>query len=130
MTTIKNGARLIAVWVGLAFLAGVVALQAYSLMIVISWMMIQSEALRPAGWSSVTISGVSRFAVLLAGMGWLGFVAFLESLLRSWDKDQLLKQRSIRLAGLLLGVAALCFLFNLMVAQIATQLSVWIEIYT
>ncbi len=113
--SLKNGSKLIVVWLGLAFLAGVVAWQLYGFIISVGWAMTQSERFQRAGWNSYTLGLISKVAILVAGSVWLFYISFLEVKVQEWDRRSLLKIKFFRLAGILLLSAIFLFLFGYLV---------------
>ncbi len=70
-----------------------VAFQAHSLVMIAGVWLVESPALRPYGWSSTTLSGVSSFAYLVLGGITLAIITFWEQgLSRAATENRLLRQ--------------------------------------
>lgn len=110
-----RGANVIGIWLSLAVLGGVAGFQLYRLIVVVGWSLIQSERFRPIGWSSTTIGGVAQIGILVVGMLWLGFVAFLEHRLRLWNKEGVLAANSRRLTKHLITITIAIYLLTLLI---------------
>lgn len=69
-----------------------VAFQVHSLVMISGAWIIESPTLRPNGWSSTTLSGISSFAYLVLGGFTLAIITFLEqSLSRAATENRLLR---------------------------------------
>lgn len=112
--TVWDALKLILAWLVLACLTAVIALQLHGLVITLGWSVIQSDQLRPTGWTSATILTLSKFAVLVVGSMWLFTVVLLEGLLQRWGKADLLIKRISQTAGILVVSALFLFLVGLM----------------
>jgi len=97
-------------WLGLIVLATLTAFQVHVTLIAIALAVIENPSLRPLGWSTNTIYGLSRIFWLLLGILWLGWVMFTEGYLREGYQRQLLKQRTLRLMIILAAIYAACLL--------------------
>ena len=115
LTSIKNGSKLIAIWLGLAFLAGIVAWQLYGFIINAGWALTQSEQFQRYGWNSYTLGLISKMGVLISASGWLFYISFLESKIREWEHRNSLKIKSFRLVGILMLSAIFLFLLGYLV---------------
>ena len=54
-----------ALWVALSALAALTAYQVYGTLLYIGLLVVDNPKLRPPGWNTATIHGLSRFLVLL-----------------------------------------------------------------
>jgi hypothetical protein len=90
-------------WIVLAALAAFVAFQIHATLIAIAIAVIENPSLRPSGWSTDTIYGLSRVFWLILGIFWLGWVTFIEGYLREGKNHQLLIKQSTLLL-VILGV--------------------------
>jgi hypothetical protein len=69
-------------WVALSALAALTAYQAYGTLLYVGLLIVDSPNLRPPGWNTATIHGLSRFLVLVLGMCWLLAVSLMINYLR------------------------------------------------
>jgi hypothetical protein len=113
--SLKDGSKLILVWLGLAFLAGVVAWQLYGFIINAGWAMTQWEWFQRFGWNSYTLGLISKMGVLVAGSSWLFYISFLESKVREWEQSHAVKRKFFQMAGILLASAIFLFLLGYIV---------------
>lgn len=97
---VLEGLGFYGLWAALAALLALAAYQVYATLLYVGIWVVQTPALRPAGWSSATIYGLSRFLVLVLGCLWLLAVSLLEYRLRQGAGLRSLVLR------LLLGVGA------------------------
>jgi hypothetical protein len=80
-------------WLVLSAMVVLVAFQVHSLVMIAGAWLIESPALRPYGWSSTTLSGVSSFAYLVLGGITLAIITFWEQgLSRAATENRLLRQ--------------------------------------
>ena len=80
-------------WLLLSVMVVLVAFQVHSLVMIAGTWLIESPTLRPYGWSSTTLAGVSSFAYLVLGGITLGVITFLEQgLSRAATENRLLRQ--------------------------------------
>lgn len=112
VATAWHGVKLILAWLLLAVLTTVVAWQLYGLVLTTGWVVIQSDQLRPSGWSSATILTLSKFAILVIGSCWLFFVVLFENLLSRWQKQKIMRQKLFQMAGILVASAIFLFLIG------------------
>ena len=78
-------------WLGVAALWAVVAFQVQATLLYVGFLIIQNPSLRPTGWNTGTLSGITRCTFLLLGALWLGLVIYSERYLReSLEEDRLL----------------------------------------
>jgi hypothetical protein len=94
-------------WAILAVLGAVVALQLQITFVYLGLLLIQSP-LRPTGWNTSTISGISRCGYLVFGILWLGLVLYLERYLNAGYTEGRLGLYFIRLTLILGGVYLFC----------------------
>jgi hypothetical protein len=80
-------------WFGLSAMVILVAFQCHSLVLIAGAWIIKSPTLRPDGWSSTTLAGISSFAYLVLGGFVLAIVTYLEQgLSRAATENRLLRQ--------------------------------------
>jgi hypothetical protein len=91
-----------ALWGVLAALLAWAAYQVYATLLAVGIWVVEHPAIRPAGWNSATITGLSRFLILVLGGLWLLLVSLLESYLREGARQRQLRARVARLM-LLIG---------------------------
>ena len=97
-------------------MVALVAFQLYSLVMTAGAWIIESPALRPTGWSSTTLSGISSFAYLVLGGITLGVITFLEQgLSRAATENRLMRQTG-KYALVIGSVWVVCFGLQLWVA--------------
>ena len=81
--------------------------QVHATMISIAVVVVDTPSLRPIGWTSGTIYGLSRLLWLLLGICWLGWVMYTYEYMRESKQLKILRQRFFRLL-LILGAAYFC----------------------
>jgi hypothetical protein len=91
-----------ALWGILAALLALAAYQVHVTLLAVGIWVVENPAIRPAGWNTATITGLSRFLILLLGGLWLLLVSLLESYLREGARRHQLRARVVRLM-LLIG---------------------------
>ena len=89
------------------------ALQVHSLVLLAGHQIVNRPSLRPYGWSSATLSGVSSMAYLVLGAISLGMITYLEQALRDAAGERRLRKQTIRSALLLLGIWLVAALIRL-----------------
>lgn len=89
--------RIYGLWVVFAVMAALTAFQVHTMLIFISVLMLENPSLRPTGWTTGTIYGLSRVLWLVLGIFWLGWVMFSEGYLREGEELHILKPRALRL---------------------------------
>ena len=94
-------------WLFLAALGAVVALQLQITFVYLGLLLVQSP-LRPTGWNTSTISGISRCGYLVFGVLWLALVLYLERYLSTGYDEGRLGFYFLRLALILGGVYLFC----------------------
>lgn len=90
-------------WLLLAGLAALTAWQAHITTIYLGALLINNPSLRPSGWSSSTLVGISKLSVLAWGSLWLILVYYLEYQLRESLADRRLLVQCGRFALALLA---------------------------
>jgi hypothetical protein len=94
-------------WIILAALAAAVAFQLHITFVYLGLLIVQSP-LRPTGWNTSTISGISRCGYLVFGILWLGLVLYLERYLNTGLVEGRLGVYFLRLALILGGIYLFC----------------------
>ena len=93
-------------WGLLTLLAVLVAWQAHVTTIYLGALLIATPALRPTGWNSSTLVGISKLSILGWGSLWLILVYYMEYQLRESLQERRLLQQCTRFAlFLLIGLA-------------------------
>lgn len=100
---------LYAVWVALAAFAVLTAFQIHATLIYIGILVVENPNLRPPGWNTGSIYGLSRLLVLILGVLWLGAIMFSEGYLREGLRLHLFRNRIFCLAIILLGVYGISY---------------------
>ncbi len=90
-------------WLILAILAILTGFQIHATLTASALAMVKNSALRPSGWSTQTIYGLSRLLWVILGILWLVWVMYTQEYLSEGKQLQILKNRIIRLL-MLLGV--------------------------
>ena len=101
------------VWFLLSALAVVLAFQWHSIIEGAGYLIINTPSLRPYGWSSTTLSGISSMAYLVLGAITLGVLTFIEQSTRHAARDGQLTRLLVRYLAIMLGIGLLGFLFNI-----------------
>ncbi len=96
------------IWLTLSALAGVAAWYAYLALINLAALAVSNPALRPVGWSTATINGVSKLSIVVLGSLWLIAVSLMEYRLR----EALSEGRVLRQTGHFVLAIAIVFLFS------------------
>jgi hypothetical protein len=111
--TLKN-TIIYGLWIVLGAFAALAAYQAYGTLLYIGLLVVENPALRPPGWNTATIHGLSRFLILILGACWLLAVYYLEGYLKEDAELRHLWRRALwpallvaALYGLSYGVAVL-----------------------
>jgi len=97
-------------WGLLTLLTAFTAWQAHSATIYLAALLIANPTLRPSGWNSGTLVGVSKLAVLLWGSFWLIAVYYIEYQLRESTHERRLLKQSGQFALILLSGLAIAYL--------------------
>ena len=82
------------VWVGLGALAALTAYQVYGTLIYLGLVAVETPSLRPPGWNTATIHGLSRFLILVLGCCWLFLVYWMLGYLREGMAERKLWRRA------------------------------------
>jgi hypothetical protein len=94
-------------WLILGVVVTLTLFQVHATLIYIAVVVVDNPSLRPIGWSSGTIYGLSRILWLILGMCWLGWIMLTYDYLRESKQLKILKQRFFRLL-LILGAVYFC----------------------
>jgi hypothetical protein len=108
LQSITNNISYLVFWIIVAVLAALTAFQLHANLILISMAIINNPTLRPTGWSTDTIYGLSRVFWLVLGIFWLGLVMYSErNLYEGKNQGQLLKRFTllIIILGVIYGVS-------------------------
>ena len=112
---VLEGLGLYGLWGLLAALAALAAYQVHVTLIFFGILIVNNPATRPVGWSSATISGLSRFLILVLGGLWLLLVGFLRNYLLEGTRLRRLWRRvwrALLLIGAIYGISyGVLFLF-------------------
>lgn len=107
-----------ALWIVLAALLAWAAYQVYATLLAVGIWMVEHPAVRPAGWNRATITGLSRFLILILGGLWLLLVSLLESYLREGTRQRRLRARVVRLMLLIGAVYAASYAILLLFSKL------------
>lgn len=102
-------------WLVIVLLWSIVSLYLQRTLLVLALWVIQTPALRPAGWSTSTLVGINRCGYLILGGVWLGMVLYTERYLREGLDEGALLVR----AGRLLAIIAIVFGLSLALTFLA-----------
>ncbi|MBX3011762.1 MAG: hypothetical protein KF832_09670 [Caldilineaceae bacterium] len=91
-------------------MAAVVVWQAHVTTLYLAALLIQNPALRPSGWSSATLVGLSKLSVLGWGTLWLMGTSYLEYQLRTSVLEHRLLQQTGRCLLILVGCFGIVYL--------------------
>ena len=105
--SILKAASFLLYWTILGVGVTFTSFQIHATMITIALEIVSSPSLRPTGWNTDTVYGLSRLLWLLVGIGWLGWVMFTFDYLREARQPKILRGRFVRLV-LILGAVYLC----------------------
>lgn len=94
-------------WLILDVVVTLTLFQVHATLISIAVVVVDNPSLRPIGWTTGTIYGLSRLLWLILGMCWLGWVIFTFEHLRETKQYKILKGRFFRLL-LILGAVYFC----------------------
>jgi hypothetical protein len=95
-------------WVVLGALAALTAYQLYGTLLYVGLLVVEDPNLRPPGWNTATIYGLSRFLVLVLGICWLLVTSFVINYLGENIKPRQLWRRvlwSVLSMGALYGIS-------------------------
>lgn len=99
-----------ALWLALVVLVTITAFQVHTTIIAIALWAVQNPSLRPPGWNTNTIYGLSRLLWLILGILWLGWVMFTEGYLSEGKQLEVLKPRALRLLLIIVVLFTTCYL--------------------
>jgi hypothetical protein len=94
-------------WLILGVVVTLTLFQVHATLISVAVVVVDNPSLRPIGWSSGTIYGLSRILWLILGMCWLGWIMLTYEYLSERKQLKILKQRFFRLL-LILGAVYFC----------------------
>ena len=81
-------------WVALGALAALTAYELYGTLLYVGLVAVETPALRPPGWNTATIHGLSRFLILVLGGCWLFLLYWMEGYLREGLAERRLWRRA------------------------------------
>jgi hypothetical protein len=93
-------------WLILGIAVTLTLFQVHATLISIAVVVVDTPSLRPIGWTSGTIYGLSRLLWLIMGVCWLVWIQYTYEHLRESKQPKILKQRFFRLL-LILGAVYL-----------------------
>jgi len=99
-----------AIWLVLAILVTITGFQVHSTLIALALSVVQNPSLRPPGWTTDTIYGLSRLLWLVVGIFWLGWVMLTEGYLSEGKRIERLMARSLRLLEIIASIYLTCLL--------------------
>ncbi|HSF83338.1 MAG TPA: hypothetical protein VLA49_19025 [Anaerolineales bacterium] len=99
-----------AIWLVLAILVTITGFQVHTTLIAVAIRVVQNPSIRPPGWTTNTIYGLSRLIWLILGIFWLGWVMFTEGYLSEGKRMEILKTRSLRLLLIIVAIYTSCYL--------------------
>jgi hypothetical protein len=91
-------------WLILGIAVTLTSFQLHATLISVAILVVDDPSLRPTGWTSGTIYGLSRLLWLILGIGWLGWVMYTFELLRESKPLKILRGRFFSLLLILAGV--------------------------
>jgi len=94
-------------WLILSVVVTLTLFQVHATLIVVAILVVDTPSLRPTGWTTGTIYGLSRLLWLILGIGWLGWVMYTYEDFRESKQLKILKGRFFRLL-LILGAVYFC----------------------
>lgn len=94
-------------WLILDIVVTLTLFQVHATLISIAVVVVDNPSLRPIGWTSGSIYGLSRLLWLIMGICWLGWVMFTYEHLRESKQLKILIQKFFRLL-LILGAVYFC----------------------
>jgi hypothetical protein len=113
--SIINNLSYLFLWLIFAILITLTLFQVHATVVSVALAVVQTPSVRPMGWNTGTIYGLSRLLWLVLGIFWLGWVMFTDEYLREGRNRQLLLKRSsllLLIAGVIYGA---CYLILLVV---------------
>ncbi len=100
----------IGAWIGLTILAALTAWQLHITTLYLATLLIDNPALRPRGWSSETLVGVSKLSVLVWGSLWFMLLFYMEYKLREGLQERRLLRLIWWFGGSLLLIGGVAYL--------------------
>jgi hypothetical protein len=94
---ILNSLGVYALWATLAAFLALALYQLHVTLVFIGLRLVENPATRPAGWNTATITGLSRFIILVLGALWLVSVSLLEGYLREGSEEGRLRKQVVRM---------------------------------
>jgi len=94
-------------WLILGVVVTLTLFQVHATLIYIAVVVVDNPSLRPIGWNTGTIYGLSRLLWLILGMCWLGWIMYTYEHLRESTQLKILIQQFFRLL-LILGAVYFC----------------------
>ena len=94
-------------WLMLGVAVTLTLFQVHATLISIAIVVVDNPSLRPIGWTTGTIYGLSRLLWLILGICWLGWVMYTHEHLRESKQLKILTQKFFRLL-LILGAVYFC----------------------
>lgn len=91
-------------------------IQIHATLIAVALVVIDNPSLRPLGWSTATIYGLSRMLWLIMGIIWLGWLMYTLEYLQEGKEYQKLKLRLMQLLGILASVYLSTYLVLLLIS--------------
>ena len=107
ITSKLEAASFLLCWTILGVGVTLTSFQIHATMITIALEIVGNPSLRPTGWNTDTVYGLSRLLWLVVGIGWLGWVMFTFDFLREARGPKNLRGRFVRLV-FILGAVYLC----------------------
>jgi hypothetical protein len=90
-------------WIALSTLTAFALWQAHVALLYLAALIIENPQLRPVGWSTRSLVGVSKLSILILGSAWLMFTVYLEQSLRNSVIAQRLIKQSVKY-GVVIGI--------------------------
>lgn len=114
---ILGGLGLYGLWAALAAFLVLAFYQMHTTVVFIAIRMVENPATRPPGWSTATVTGVSRFVILILGALWLVLVSLLESYLHDFAQRGILLKRTISLSLAILAIFGISYAVLVILSQ-------------
>lgn len=114
MKSVYNNLDILLFWLIATVLITLTLFQVHATIIAIAVVVVNNPALRPTGWNTGSIYGLSRLFWLILGIIWLGWVMYIEGFLREGKQLGLLRQRVIRLLIATGAIYLACYLILLL----------------
>ena len=102
------------IWLILAICITFTAFQVHSMLIAVGLFVVNTPAIRPTGWNTPTVYGLSRLLWLILGIFWLVGILYCEADLREGKELQILKIRAIKLFSITGGIYLLSYIVFLL----------------